>query len=62
MDAQDYDKLTQKTFAMHSHPKNSLGFSVSGGVLGHPAKIPRASTWLEQFLCNYSLGTSEVRS
>ena len=51
MDAQDYDKLIQETFATHSHPKNSLGISVSGGILGHHVKIPRASSWLEQFLC-----------
>ena len=51
MDAQDYDKLTQQTFAMRSRAKNSLGITASGGVLGHHAKIPRASTWLEQFLC-----------
>ena len=48
MDCQDYDKLIQETFAMHSHP---IGISVSGGILGHHVKIPRASTWLEQFLC-----------
>ena len=50
-DCQDYDKLSQETFARHSHPKNNIGITVSGGILGNHVKIPRASTWLEQFLC-----------
>ena len=62
MDPTEYEKLIQETFAMHSHPKNPIGITVSGGILGNHVKIPSASTWLEQFLCVRSGLVSQIIS
>ena len=43
------EQLLQDCRDMHSHGKNAHGIHFSGAILGNHIKLPRASTWLEQF-------------
>ena len=45
------EQLLQDCRDMHSHGKNAHGIHFSGAILGNHIKLPRASTWLEQFTC-----------
>ena len=45
------EQLLQVCRDMHSHGKNAHGIHFSGAILGNHIKLPRASTWLEQFTC-----------
>ena len=43
------EQLLHDCKEMHLHAKNAHGIHFSGAILGNHIKLPRASTWLEQF-------------